>query len=125
MSPKNSIASAFFLPRQIQKKHRYASAKASAFADCQGEFRMLLHAIISRNIAYTQNYIATIFSKTYFQLHFRSLRRLIFQCTQSVILDFCFILVASNTVIWPSLFGLHKFRLKAEGFALHVTVLSR
>ena len=113
-----------FFAEADTKKHRYALAKASAFADCQGQFRMLLHAIISRNIAYTQNYIATIFSKNYFQLHFRSLRGLIFQCTQSVILDFCFILVASNTVIWPSLFGLHKFKLKAEGFTLHVTVLS-
>ena len=35
--PKNLIALTFFLLRQILK-NRYASAKASAFADCRGEF---------------------------------------------------------------------------------------
>ena len=33
-----------------------------------------------------------------------------FLCTPSVILDFCFILVASNTVIWASLFDAHRFK---------------
>ena len=33
-----------------------------------------------------------------------------FLCTQSVILDFYFILVTSNTVNWASLFGAHRFK---------------
>ena len=37
-----------------------------------------------------------------------------------VILDFCFILVASNTVICASLFGAHRFNLKDEDFIIHV-----
>ena len=41
------------------------------------------------------------------------------------ILDFCFILVASNTVIWASLFDTHKFKLEAEDFIFHVAVFSR
>ena len=48
-----------------------------------------------------------------------------FFCTQCVILDFCFITVASNTVIWASLFGAHRFKLEAEDFIFHVTVFSR
>ena len=35
---KNLTASAFFFAKADTKKHRYASAKASAFADCRGEF---------------------------------------------------------------------------------------
>ena len=31
----------FFFAKADTKKHRYASAKASAFPDCQGEFQML------------------------------------------------------------------------------------
>ena len=42
-----------------------------------------------------------------------------------VILDFCFILVASNTVICASLFGAHRFNLKDEDFIIHVVVFSR
>ena len=41
MSPKNSIASAFFFAEADTKKHRYASAKALVFADCRGEFQTL------------------------------------------------------------------------------------
>ena len=41
-------------------------------------------------------------------------------CTASVILDFCFILVASNNVIWVSLFGAHRFKLEVEDFICHV-----
>ena len=46
-------------------------------------------------------------------------------CTPSVILDFCFILVASNTVIWASLFGAHMFKLEVEDFVFHAVVFSR
>ena len=46
-------------------------------------------------------------------------------CTPSVILDLCFILVASNTVIWASLFGAQRFRLEVEDFIFHVVVFSR
>ena len=45
--------------------------------------------------------------------------------TPLVILDFCFILVASNTVIWASLFGAHRFKVEAEDFIFHVVVFSR
>ena len=48
-----------------------------------------------------------------------------FLCTPSVILDFCFILVASKTVIWASLFGAHRFKLEAEDFIFHVAVFSK
>ena len=47
-----------------------------------------------------------------------------FLCTPSVTLDFCFILVTSNTVIWASLFGVHCFKLKVEDFIFHVVVYS-
>ena len=46
-------------------------------------------------------------------------------CTPSVILDFCFILVTSNTVIWASLFGAHRFKLEVEDFIFHIIVFSR
>ena len=39
--PKNLIACIFFAEADT-KKHIYASAKASTFADCQGEFRTLI-----------------------------------------------------------------------------------
>ena len=39
--PKNLIALAFFFSEVDTKKHRYASAKPSAFADCRGSFRTL------------------------------------------------------------------------------------
>ena len=48
-----------------------------------------------------------------------------FLCTPLVILDFCSILVASNTVIWASLFGTHRFKLEVEDFIFHVVVFSR
>ena len=48
-----------------------------------------------------------------------------FLCTPSVILDFCFILVASNTVIWASLVGAHRSKLEVEDFIFHVVVFSR
>ena len=48
-----------------------------------------------------------------------------FLCTPSVILDFCFILVASNTVIWASLFGAHRSKLEKEDFIFHVVAFSR
>ena len=35
------IAWAFFFAEADSKKHRYASAEPSAFADCRGEFRTL------------------------------------------------------------------------------------
>ena len=44
--------------------------------------------------------------------------------TPLVILDFCFTLVACNTVIWASLFGAHRFKLEVEDFIFHV-VFSR
>ena len=49
----------------------------------------------------------------------------LFLCTPSVKLDFCFILVASNTVIWVSLLGAHRFKLEVEDFIFHVVVFSR
>ena len=48
-----------------------------------------------------------------------------FLCTPSVILDFCFNLVASNTVIWASLFSAHRFKLEVEDFIFHAAVFSR
>ena len=48
-----------------------------------------------------------------------------FLCSLSVILDFCFILVASNTVIWASLFGAYRFKLEVEDFIFHVVVFFR
>ena len=48
-----------------------------------------------------------------------------FLSAPSVILDFCIILVTSNTVIWVSLFGAHSFKLEAEDFNFHVVVLSK
>ena len=45
--------------------------------------------------------------------------------TLSVILNFCFILVASNTVIWTSLLGAHRFKLEVEDFIFYVVVYSR
>ena len=48
-----------------------------------------------------------------------------FLCSLSVILDFCFILVASNTVIWASLVGAHRSKLEVEDFIFHVVVFSR
>ena len=46
-------------------------------------------------------------------------------CTPSVILDFCFILVASNTVSWTSLVGAHRSKLEVEDFIFLVVVFSR
>ena len=48
-----------------------------------------------------------------------------FLCTPSVILDFCFTLVASNTAIWVSLFGAHRLKLEVEDFVFHIAVFSR
>ena len=46
-------------------------------------------------------------------------------CTPSVILDFCFILLASNTVIWASLVGAHRSKLEVKDFIFHVLVFFR
>ena len=48
-----------------------------------------------------------------------------FLCTLSAILDFCLILVDSNTVIWISLVGAHRSKLEIEDFIFHVAVFSR
>ena len=48
-----------------------------------------------------------------------------FWCTPSVILDFCFILLASNTVIWASLVGAHRPKLEIKDFIFHAVVFSR
>ena len=48
-----------------------------------------------------------------------------FWCTTSVILDFCFILLTFNTVIWASLVGTHRSRLEVEDFIFHVVAFSR
>ena len=48
-----------------------------------------------------------------------------FWCTPSVILDFYFILVASNTVIWASLVGAHRSKLEVEDFIFRAVVFSR
>ena len=47
-----------------------------------------------------------------------------FLCAPSVKLDFCFVLVASNTVILARLFVSHRFKLKVEDFIFHVVVFS-
>ena len=47
-----------------------------------------------------------------------------FWCTPSVILDFCFILLASNTVIWASLVGAHRSKLEVGDFIFRVVVFS-
>ena len=47
-----------------------------------------------------------------------------FWCTPLVILDFCSILFASNTVIWASLAGAHRSKLEVKGFTFHVVVFS-
>ena len=41
--PKNSVYLGIFFAEAYTEKHRHASAKPSAFADCQGEFQPLLH----------------------------------------------------------------------------------
>ena len=48
-----------------------------------------------------------------------------FWCTPLVILDFCFILLAFNTVIRTSLVGAHRSKLEVEDFIFHAVVLSR
>ena len=48
-----------------------------------------------------------------------------FWYTPLVILDFCFILLGSNTVIWASLLGTHRSKLEVEDFIFHVVVFSR
>ena len=48
-----------------------------------------------------------------------------FLCALLVILDFCFILVTSNTVISTSLFGALKFKLEVKDFIFHGVVFSR
>ena len=48
-----------------------------------------------------------------------------FWCTPLVILDFCFIFFASNTVIWSSLVGTHRSKLEVEDFIFHVVVFPR
>ena len=48
-----------------------------------------------------------------------------FWCTPLVTLDFCFILLTSNTVIWASLVGTHRSKLEVEDFIFHVVVFSR
>ena len=48
-----------------------------------------------------------------------------FWCTPSVILDFCFILLASNTVIWASLVGAYRSKLEVKDFIFHVVVFFR
>ena len=48
-----------------------------------------------------------------------------FWCTPSVILDFCFILLATNTAIWANLVGAHRSKLEVEDFIFHVVVFSR
>ena len=48
-----------------------------------------------------------------------------FWCTPSVILDFCFVLLACNTVICTSLGGAHRSKLEVEYCIFHVVVFSR
>ena len=45
--------------------------------------------------------------------------------TPSVILDFCFILLATNTAIWTNLVGAHRSKLEVEDFIFHVVVFSK
>ena len=46
-------------------------------------------------------------------------------CTPSAIMDFCFILVASNSVIWASLFGANRFKVEVEDYIFHVAIFFR
>ena len=48
-----------------------------------------------------------------------------FWCTPSVILDFCLILLISNTGTWVSLVGTHRSKLEVEDFIFHVVVFFR
>ena len=48
-----------------------------------------------------------------------------FWCTPSVILDFCFILLTTNTAIWANLVGAHRSKLEVEDFIFHVVIFSR
>ena len=48
-----------------------------------------------------------------------------FWCTSLVIQDFCFILLASDTVIWASLVGAHRSKLEVKDFIFHVVVFFR
>ena len=48
-----------------------------------------------------------------------------FWCTPLVILDFCFVLLATNTAIWANLVGAHKSKLEVEDFIFHVVVFFR
>ena len=49
-----------------------------------------------------------------------------FWCTPTVILDFCLILLATNTAaIWANLVGAHRSKLEVEDFIFHVVVFSR
>ena len=45
--------------------------------------------------------------------------------TPLVILDFCFILLATNTAIWTNLVGAHRSKLEVEDFIFHVVVFSK
>ena len=56
--------------------------------------------------------------------HFTFLTVAPFLCAPSAKLDFCFILVASNTVILARLFVAHRFKLKVEDSIFHVVVFS-
>ena len=48
-----------------------------------------------------------------------------FWYTPLVTLDFCFILLASNTAIWASLVRTHRSRMEVKDFIFHVVVSSR
>ena len=48
-----------------------------------------------------------------------------FTVAPSVTLDFCFILLTSNDVIWASLVRTHRAKLEVKEFIFHVVVFSR
>ena len=48
-----------------------------------------------------------------------------FWCTPLVTLDFCFILLTSNTVIWASLVCTHRSKREIKDFIFHAVVLFR
>ena len=74
--------------------------------------------------------LAQVFSREFFKISkntffHRTPLLAVSMCIPSFILDFCFILVASNTVIWACLFGAHRFKLEVENFIFHVVVFFR
>ena len=65
------------------------------------------------------------FLKYILEISYRNKDKINAKYRKGVTLDFCFILLASNTVIWASLVGAHRSKLEVEDFVFHVVVFSR